>query len=143
MTRYVYRRCHIGQVITGDLYVGGRAHLKALPLDKLEQERQRVALAHSVTQRAFLRHPTVSWFGLAVAVQVAIMLATFVWERSLPLALFWVAWACAALLPALIWMTTARRALWDALQYLKQDLREVEAFIAVKRVQEQALADED
>lgn len=135
MTRYVYRRCHIGQIVLGDVYVGDRARLRALPLERLEQERQRVAQAHSATNRAFLRHRAVRWFALAVGVQVVIMLATFVWERSLPLAVFWVGWALAALLPSLIWMTSARRALWDALQYLKQDLREVEAVIALKQVQ--------
>ena len=135
MTRYVYRRCHIGQIVLGDVYVGDRARLRALPLERLEQERQRVAQAHSATNRAFLRHRAVRWFALAVGVQLAIMLASFVWERSLPLALFWVGWALAALLPSLVWMTTARRALWDALLYLKQDLREVEAVIALKQAQ--------
>lgn len=137
MTRYVYRRCHIGQIVLGDVYVGDRARLRALPLERLEQERQRVAQAHSATHRAFLRHRAVRWFALAVGVQLAIMLASFVWERSLPLALFWVGWAVAALLPSLVWMTTARRALWDALLYLKQDLREVEAVIALKQAQTQ------
>lgn len=143
MTRYVYRRCHIGQVVVGDVYMGDRARLKALPLEKLEREHQRVSAARSAAQKAFIQHRTVRWFALAVVVQLAIMIATFFWEHSLPLALFWVAWALAALIPSLIWMTTARRALWDALQYLKQDLREVEAFIAVKRVQEQELAAEE
>lgn len=135
MTRYVYRRCQIGQIVLGDVYLGDRARLRALPLEDLEQERQRVAQAHSATHRAFLTHRTVRWFALAVAVQIIIMLAAFVWDRSLPLALFWVGWALAALLPSLVWMTTARRALWDALQYLKQDLREVEAVIALKEAQ--------
>lgn len=142
MTRYVYRRCQIGQIVLGDVYVGDRARLRALPLEHLEQERQRVAQAHWATNRAFLTHRTVRWFALAVAVQVVIMLATFVWERSLPLALFWVGWALTALLPSLIWMTTARRALWDALQYLKKDLREVEAVIALKHVQRDVMRGE-
>lgn len=125
-----------GKVTVNQHYHGDYARYKSMDAEQLRVERADLAKKRSATYQAFMRHPTVPWFGGAMLVYA--MGIAFIWgEQVSPLwASFILLWMFFAVAPSLWMMVRRRRALFDGLQILRTDLKLVEAFLAIREAEE-------
>lgn len=112
-------------------YSGELARYRAMNREALREERAVLLARRRATYRAFIRHPTVPWFGASMGVLLLFLLVAWGEPPTIHSALVLAACifcACATTL----FMSFQRRPLFDGLQLIKADLKLVEAFLAIK-----------
>lgn len=119
-----------GQVRVSQHSVSDLQRFRSMSLEELHARRELLRKKHQAARRAFFRHPTLLGFGLVIAVPVVFFLGTWGERPTIATTLSFL--VCMFIVFAVsVWMASRRRPLFDGLVLLKDELKLVEAFIAI------------